>query len=324
MAQGVAPGKVILVGEHAVVYGRPAIAVPVTEVQALARVEPGPVGQGTVIAAPDLDRRILLCEAGQDDPLARIVRLALGAIKAERDPDLTITVTSTIPVARGMGSGAAVSTAIVRALLQHFGTWLPSRAISDLVYQTEILYHGTPSGVDNTVVAFEKPIYFVKEQAQAGTDAPVGSVYGSGWEVFWVGTPFLLAIADTGIESSTREVVGDLRRRYQTDPVGYSLLFDRIGEIVVAARPAIEQGDKETLGRLMDENHGLLQELGVSCPEVDRLVGAAREGGALGAKLSGAGWGGNMIALVTEDTRGRVDMMLRLAGAARVLITEIR
>jgi mevalonate kinase len=324
MAQGVAPGKVILVGEHAVVYGRPAIAVPVTEVQAWARVEAGPAGQGTVIDAPDLDRRVLLCEAAPDEPLARIVRLTLGAIKAGRDPDLTITVTSTIPVARGMGSGAAVSTAIVRALLQHFGCWLPSRAISDLVYQTEILHHGTPSGIDNTVVAFEKPIYFVKEGAEGGTESPHGRVYRPGWEVFWVGAPFLLAVADTGIESSTKEVVGDLRCRYQADPARYSPLFDRVGEIVVAARPAIEHGDQATLGRLMDENHGLLQELGVSCPELDRLVGAAREGGALGAKLSGAGWGGNMIALVTEDTQGRVDMMLRLAGAVRVLITEVR
>jgi mevalonate kinase len=74
----------------------------------------------------------------------------------------------------------------------------------------------------------------------------------------------------------------------------------------------------------MDENHALLQRLGVSCPELDRLVAAARSGGALGAKMSGAGWGGNMIALVTEATRGRVDMMLRLAGATRVIVTEVR
>jgi len=78
------------------------------------------------------------------------------------------------------------------------------------------------------------------------------------------------------------------------------------------------------LGQLMDENHQLLQAMGVSCPELGRMVLAAREGGALGAKLSGAGWGGNMIALVTEDTRGSVDMMLRLAGAARVIISQVR
>ena len=304
-----APGKVILFGEHAVVYGRPAIAVPVTEVQASASVEPGEAGQGVVVVATDLGRRIAMREAAEDEPLARIVRVTLARMKAEREPDLTITVTSTVPVARGMGSGAAVSTAIVRALSRHFEFWLTSRAISDLVFQTEVLYHGTPSGIDNTVISFEKPIYFIKDE---------------GWEVFWVGRPLLLLIADTGTASSTKEVVSDLRRRYQADPEQYAPTLDRIGEIVPAARACIERGQDEELGRLMDENHGLLQRMGVSCAELDRLVEVARSEGALGAKMSGAGWGGNMIALVNEATQGRIDMMLRLAGATRVIITEIR
>jgi len=304
-----AAGKVILVGEHAVVYGRPAIAVPVTEVRAEARVESAEVGQGVVVVAPDLGRTIVVRQAAEDEPLAHIVRCTLAAFELEREPDLTVTVTSTVPIARGMGSGAAVSTAIVRALTKHEGRWLSSRAISELVYQTEVIYHGTPSGIDNTVIAFEKPIYFVKDE---------------GWEVFWVGSPFSLAIADTGIESSTREIVGGLRQRYEADPDRYRPLFDRAGEIAVAARSAIEEGQPGELGRLMDENHALLQQMGVSCPELDRLVAAAREGGALGAKLSGAGSGGNMIALVTKETQGRVGMMLRLAGATHVLTTEVR
>jgi mevalonate kinase len=309
MTRAYAPGKVILCGEHAVVYGRPAIAVPVSEVQAQARVEPGEAGQGLVIVAPDLERRVVVRQAAADDPLAHIVRATLDAIGGEQDPDLTVTVTSTIPVARGMGSGAAVSTAILRALAKHYAHWMPSRAISELVYKTEVLYHGTPSGIDNTVVAFEKPVYFVKSV---------------GWEVFWVKRPLLLTIADTGIESSTKEVVGDLRRRYEIDGEPYDRLFDQVGEIATAARSAVETGQVESLGRLLDGNHALLQEMGVSCPELDRLVLAAREGGALGAKLSGAGWGGNMIALVTQETQGRVDMMLRLAGATRVITTEVR
>jgi mevalonate kinase len=304
-----APGKVILFGEHAVVYGRPAIAVPVTQVQATACVEPGDAGQGLIVVAPDLGRRIRLREAKDDEPLAHIVRLALALAKADPDPDLTVTVTSTVPVARGMGSGAAVSTAIVRALSRHFGCWLSSRATSDLVFQTEVLYHGTPSGIDNTVISFEKPIYYVRDE---------------GWEVFWVGSPLLLAIADTGVVSSTREVVADLRQRHQAAPSRHSSAFDQIAEIVAAARASIEQGELEVLGRLMDQNHAQLQRLGVSCPELDRLVSAARSGGALGAKMSGAGWGGNMIALVTEATQGRVDMALRLAGATRVMVTRVR
>ena len=315
MTLAFAPGKVILFGEHAVVYGRPAIAVPVTEVQAQAYTEPGTPGRGVVVVAPDLDRRVVVREAAEDEPLACIVRLTLEALGRAREPDLTITITATVPIARGMGSGAAVSTAIVRALAKHYDRWLPSQAVSELVYQTEVLYHGTPSGIDNTVVAFGKPVYFVKDLVR---------------EVFWVGKPFLLAIADTGIESSTKEVVSDLRRRYHAEirarsaPGRFELLFDRVGEIAVAARRAIEQGQLGVLGQLMDENHALLQELGVSCPELDRLVFAAREGGALGAKLSGAGWGGNMIALITKETRGHVDMMLRLAGATSVIVTEVR
>jgi mevalonate kinase len=172
-----------------------------------------------------------------------------------------------------------------------------------------VIYHGTPSGIDNTVIAFEKPVYFVKDVAR---------------EVFWVGRPFLLAVADTGIESSTREVVGDLRQRYEASPGRYEPLFDRVGEIALAARAAIEQGQVEALGQLMDENHALLQQMGVSWPELDRLVATARQAGALGAKLSGAGWGGNMIALVTEETRGQVDMMLRLAGATNVITTQVQ
>jgi mevalonate kinase len=309
MTLAYAPGKVILFGEHAVVYGQPAIAVPVAEVQAQACVEPGQPGQGLVVAAPDLERTIVVREAADDEPLAHIARSMLEAMDCDGDPDLTVTVTSTVPIARGMGSGAAVSTAIARALTKHYAHWLPSRSISELVYRTEVIYHGTPSGIDNTVVAFEKPVYFVKSE---------------GWEVFWVARPFLLAIADTGIGSSTKEVVGDLRRRFEADPRRYQPLFDRIGEIATAARAAIEEGQIEVLGELMDENHALLQKMGVSCSELDRLVAAAKDGGALGAKLSGAGRGGNMIALVTEEARGRVDMMLRLAGATRILITEVR
>ena len=308
MSLAIAPGKVILFGEHAVVYGRPAIAVPVKEVRAEACVEAGVSGQGAVVVASDLGRRIVVRDAARDDPLASVVRLALDRMGQAADPDLTVTIASTVPIARGMGSGAAVSTALVRALARHFSFWLPSQAISDLVYQTEVLYHGTPSGIDNTVVAFEKPVYYAKDLF---------------CELFWVGAPFLLAIADTGIESPTRDVVGDLRRRYEADPDRYLPLFDRVGEIAASARGAIEGGQAADLGNLMDDNHELLQELGVSCPELDRLVAAARQGGALGAKLSGAGWGGNMIALVTDESRGRVDMALRLAGAARVIVTKV-
>jgi mevalonate kinase len=308
MAVGYALGKVILFGEHAVVYGRPAIAVPVTQVQAQAEVEDARRGQGITIVARDLGQTYKLSEAPPGDALRTIVVSTLERIRVGLEQDLTITVSSTIPIARGLGSGAAVSTAIVRALLEHFDKWLDSRAISDLVFETEKIHHGTPSGIDNTVIAFEKPVYFVK---------------GGRMEIFWVERPFLLVIADTGVQSPTKVAVGDVRWAWENEPGKYEELFDDIGTIAVMGRRAIEQGDIEALGRLLDENQRLLRLLKVSSPDLVGLIGAARQGGALGSKLSGAGRGGNMIALVTQETFGRVSMMLRLAGAKDVILTEV-
>ena len=316
MTVAYAPGKVILFGEHAVVYGQPAIAVPVTQVQATATVEAGAEGQGITIVAEDLERSYSLEQAPPDDggkpryenALRAIVVSTLEHIGVGTKHDLAITVSSTIPIARGLGSGAAVSTAIVRALSQHFENLLSPRTISDLVYETEKIHHGTPSGIDNTVVAFEKPVYFVRDQKM---------------EIFSVKRPFLLAIADTGIASPTKIAVSHVRRAWEREREKYEDLFHEIGTIAEMGRQAIERGEIETVGRLMNENHRLLQLIGVSSPELEGLVEAAREGGALGAKLSGAGRGGNIIALITQETRSRVDMMLRLAGAKDVIVTEV-
>jgi mevalonate kinase len=316
MTVAYAPGKVILFGEHAVVYGQPAIAAPVTQVQARATVEMGPEGQGITIIAEDLEQEYSLEQAPPYGALRAIVVSTLEHIGVGTKQDLTITVSSTIPIARGLGSGAAVSTAIVRALSKHFdraqykhlGNRLSPQAISNLVYETEKIYHGTPSGIDNTVIAFEKPVYFIKDQKI---------------EVFSVKSLFLLAIADTGIASPTRIAVGQVRRAWEREREKYEEIFDEIGTIAEMGRQAIERGEIETVGQLMSENHRLLQLIGVSSPELEGLVEAARQGGALGAKLSGAGRGGNIIALVTQETRSRVDMMLRLAGAKDVIVTEV-
>jgi len=308
MTVAYASGKVILFGEHAVVYGQPAIAVPVTQVQATATVEPGPEGRGITITAEDLEQGYSLDQAPPNDALRAIVVGTLEHIGVGTKRDLTITVSSTIPIARGLGSGAAVSTAIVRALGQHFGNLVPPQVISNLVYETEKIHHGTPSGIDNTVIAFEKPVYFVRDQKM---------------EIFSVKSPFLLTIADSGIASPTRIAVSHVRRAWEREREKYKELFDEIGTIAEMGRQAIERGEIETVGRLMNENHRLLQLMGVSSPELKGLVEAAREGGALGAKLSGAGRGGNIIALVTQETRSRVDMMLRLAGAKDIIVTEV-
>lgn len=307
MTTASACGKVILLGEHAVVYGRPAIAVPVSQVRAEAAVEPLPDAGDILLEAPDLGRSYWLSQADAADGIAHLVRLALKELGVPAH-DLRITVRSELPIGRGMGSGAAVSTAIVRALGRHFGADWPAEKVSALVFEAEKLYHGTPSGIDNTVIAFEAPVYFIKGQPPA---------------LLPIGAPLPLLIADTGIFSSTREVVGAVREAHARAPERYEALFDAIGELVKAARQSLEAGDLPALGRLMDENHRLLQAIGVSCPELDALVQAAKGAGALGAKLSGAGRGGNMIVLVTPERAAAVEQALRAAGAVRVIFTRV-
>ena len=265
-------------------------------------------------------------DAAADHPLAAAARLTLVKFGLS-DPDWRVTVRSTIPIASGMGSGAAVSAAIVRALAEATG-WgqesgvrepsassnqLPATSfqpadISALVYEVERLHHGTPSGIDNTVVVYGQPVYFVRGQSP---------------QTFQIGRPFMLAIADTGIRSPTKVAVGDVRRAWEREGTRFEALFDRVAAIVEDARVTIAEGQPEKLGPLMDANHALLQEIGVSCPELDALVAAARGAGALGAKLSGAGRGGNMIALVTAESASRVAEVMTVAGAVRVIVTEV-
>jgi len=309
MTTASASGKVILFGEHAVVYGRPAIAVPVSQARAHAHVENSSLTGDIRVIAPDLGQQCDLSETKQNNPLAQIVSLTLAHLGLDLRSGLTVTVRADLPVARGMGSGAAVSTAIVRALAAHFGQCLDPEAVSALVFEVEKLYHGTPSGIDNTVIAFERPVYFVK---------------GRPPETFPIHTPFSLVIADTGIVSSTREVVEDVRRAWEQDRTWYDAVFDEIGCIAPAGRECIEGGDLTRMGRLMDENHRLLQQIGVSSRELDRLVTCARDAGSLGAKLCGAGRGGNMIALSPPERVDSISDALFAAGAAGVITTVVR
>jgi mevalonate kinase len=306
-----APGKVILFGEHAVVYHRPAIAVPVQQVAAKAVVTANPRGAaGQVrIQAPGIGLESLLDELPADQPLAAAIHNTTKALGVGRIPACTIKITSTIPVAAGLGSGAAVSVAILRALSAYLGHPLSDEQVCRLAYEVEKIHHGTPSGIDNTVVTYARPVYYVK-------DRPIEQLHAR--------QPFTIVIGDTGIQSPTAAAVGDVRKAWQKHKDSYEAYFDSTGAIADAARSAIESGMIEVLGPLMDANHGLLRKMGVSCPELERLVEAARAGGASGAKLSGGGRGGNMIALVNAKRAEQVASALMRAGAVRTITTQIK
>ena len=307
MSKASAPGKIILFGEHAVVYGQPALAVPVTQVQAEVRIDKI-FSPGIRINAPSIQLNEKLDALAPDHPLAATVRNTLDALEVDSLNSAAILIRSNIPVASGLGSGAAVSVAIIRALAKQLKKTLTDEQVSALAYETEKLYHGTPSGIDNTVVTYARPVYFIK---------------GHPIEILQVKKPFTIVIGDTGVPASTKESVRDVRVQQHKRTERYETLFAAIGSIADTARQLIESGMPESLGPLMDENHALLRNMKVSSPELDNLVETARNAGALGAKMSGGGRGGNMIALVQTGKAGAVARALREAGATNTITTKI-
>lgn len=311
-----APGKIILFGEHAVVYNRPALAVPVTQVSVEVEICASD-SAGVWIHAPLIDLHAELSTLPADHPIGSVILRLFSSLlrpspigREERvEGGIEIKITSTIPAASGLGSGAAVSVALIRALSSYFQQPLADEQVNRLAFEIEKLYHGTPSGIDNTVIAYAMPVYFIKGQ-------PI--------ETFTPGKPFTIVIGDTGIPAPTKESVADVRRLWLKNSIYYEDIFDEIGQIALIARRSIESGKPELLGELMDQNHAFLQKLTVSSPELDNLVDAARNAGALGAKLSGGGRGGNMIALVEQTRAKSVAEALMSAGAVRTIITEIK
>ena len=307
MTTSSAPGKIILFGEHAVVFNRPALAVPVMQVHADVEVQDSSHA-GIWINAPDVNLYAELNTLPSDHPIASVIHNLFFLSRVTPFPSLDIKISSTIPVASGLGSGAAVSVALIRALSSHLKHSMTDMEVNAFAYEIEKSYHGTPSGIDNTVITYAKPVYFMASE-------PI--------ETFKVGEPFNILIGDTGIPAPTKESVTDVRKLWQMDQIHCESIFDEIGQIALMARRAIESGKPDMLGELMDHNHAFLQELTVSSPELDKLVDAARKAGALGAKMSGGGRGGNMIALVTPDLAETVTRSMQEAGAKNVIITKV-
>lgn len=302
-------GKIILFGEHAVVYNQPAIAVPLQAIAAMVEVLPTKAGSGLRISVPQTQREFRFLEAheGSENGLIVTARLVLKKLQAP-EPDISLVLHSTIPQKSGFGSGAAVSIAIARALSSYLGQPLDDAIVNDIVYEVEKMHHGTPSGIDNTVIAFEKPLYFVKTRPN---------------EFIHINGKFHFLVATLPHSTPTKVTVSDVRYLYEKHPRRVQRIFRRVGELTNEARLALETGNISSLGPLMNENHKLLKRLTVSDSMTDKMCRAAVRAGALGAKLSGGGRGGNMIALVTDETRGPVADALMKHGAVRVIHTSL-
>lgn len=305
-----APGKIILCGEHAVVYGKPAIALPVTQVRTRTSILARPAASpGSVrVIAPCINLDADLSELAEAHPLRKTISLVLQELRVNSLPSCEIRITTDIPLGAGLGSSASVTVSLARALANFLGHPLPDVSINRIAYEIEKIHHGTPSGIDNTVITFGAPILFQKNKRIEFLDVRNG---------------FTLIIADSGSASSTAEVVEGVRLRWQEDSARYDQLFEQIAAVTMRVHGVLCNGSLLKNGALLTENHRLLREIGVSTANLDLMVNAALEAGASGAKLSGGGGGGNIIALVEPGKINAVSAALLSVGVNNIIVTSI-
>jgi mevalonate kinase len=290
--------KAILVGEHAVVYGEPAIALPLASLpmRATVRREAGPLGIESVLYSGTL------ADAPEELSAPR------AAIEATLDHlglphrDLVLSTESTIPAARGLGSSAATAGALALALADLAGVTLTAQEHFDLVQVGERVAHGSPSGLDARTTASTEPVWF-----QGGETRSLD-----------LRLQAHLVIADTGVHGRTRLAVAEVRAFRERHPARGAQLITELGQITRDTVDDLALDRPVALGERMTRAHHALAELGVSSPELDTLVATALDAGALGAKLTGGGQGGCLLALASDAaSAGTIAAALRRAGAPR-------
>ena len=283
MGRGSGFGKVILFGEHFVVHGVPGI---VSAIDSTVDAEVKKIVEGVTVkderkgAKGYTEKK----EAQQKESIERMLK-TMGI-----DPEkayLEIWLGGNLPGFSGIGASAASSVAIARAIAEELEMDLPDEKINKIAYEAEKAYAGTPSGIDNTAATYGGLIWF-KRNLSGGPDTI---------EKLSIREPVEIVMGDTGIVADTKEMVAGVAARKKRNPEKYNPLFKQAEDLEFTARKALEKFDLRKVGKLMNENHRLLQEIEVSCKELDYLVNLAREQGAFGAKLTGGGGGGCMVAL---------------------------
>ena len=295
-------GKIILLGEHAVVYGRPAIALPIP-LAVEAAIRKGGEAVNVVIPRWGVEQKVRVTNPGFTGIIAQMLE-QLGLDKE----NMTIEVFPHIPRAMGLGGSSALAVAIIRAIDHAYKLDLKDGRINELAFECEKAAHGTPSGVDNTVATYGSPLYYQRRDEQ-----PLFSTLK-------LGQPLELVIGMTGKESLTADTVAKVRASWRQYPERYETIFDQIGHLTVSASDAVKSGQLNELGELMNLCHGYLNALQLSTPELEEMIHVARQNGAVGAKLTGGGGGGSMIALC-PDSSGPVKTAIESAGYRTLAIT---
>jgi len=300
-----APGKIILSGEQFVVLGAPAVAMAVNLYSKI-DVRPSQSGRIEVTAdiplhlVGDADKR---SSSAENQELLEPLRLAASATLdhlGTEERSVHVDANCQIPIGAGLGSSASTTVATISAVAKSRGTRLDRREIFKLAFIPENYLHGHPSGVDQATCTYGGIIQFRKP-------SKIKSVN--------VKRPPMILVCDSGIHRSTKALVGSVVKRSREQTEGFQTHLEEINALSNAVVKALQSEDDNELGSLMNRNHELLRQIGVSTPMLNRLVAAARKGGALGAKLTGAGGGGCIIALCADKkARSRIARELRTRG----------
>jgi len=309
MGRGSGFGKAILFNEHFVVHGVPGI-VSAIDSAADAEVKKGAKGINVT------DERTGAKGYAEKKKLQQLESIGRMLKAMNMDPQqvaIDIWLGGNLPGFSGLGASAASSVAIARAIAEEFELDLPDEKINDIAYEAEKAYAGNPSGIDNTAATFGGLIWF-KKNLSGGSNTI---------ETLSIREPVEIVIGNTGIVANTKAMVAGVGERKKQNPEKYGAIFKQAENLAHKGRKALEAFDLRKVGELMNENHRLLQEIEVSCKELDYLVELAREQGAFGAKLTGGGGGGCMVALTPEK-----DMQEAVAAAMenegfKVLRTKI-
>lgn len=294
VGKGAGYGKVILFGEHFVVYGLPAIASAISSrtIAIVRRIrKPGWKLADERLAIPGYKKKKL------DEQRVSIENILRFAGIDTSQEGIHITLEGDLVCASGIGASAASCVALARALNDEFKLEWDDHKVNAAAFEGEKGYHGTPSGIDNTASTFGGVVWYKRDLA--GGPPTI--------ETIKLKSPTEIVIASTGITASTTEVVADVRRMKEEKTKWFDQIVEDYIEVAETGRKGLEEMDMQLLGMLMNQNHKLLIEISVSCDELEELVGVARQAGAWGAKLTGTGRGGNMIALTPgRDLQGNV------------------